>query len=434
MHFAAKIYKEIKLPLRMDKYFVEYSINPPFLERSLKKKTTHTIKHEMQPVRLCCSVYIMGIVSLDGSPLPDSIDIKGYQENAFTRYNNIEMNIAFENGINHAQKRICTFNCYDITNLHILVKRGREKKFFVSEFSGCKTTRGSKIMLYELKLFRKNTFFKESNKPTYELVIKVLNYKSKNKDAQLHYNWSSIKREMPSSTCLIELLGVEYTLNCNKCIFCFKIYDNMENLSQHINTLHYNYRSHVEKRENSMCKLKILRIYYHSVKDDTLQEKNVMGLNGSKLIEGKSYVNAQETPVFIIDGYQCDFCFRKKGRAPLKTFKQLPSCVTSRLRTREFDDDPDYLSEEFRYFYARKLTEIIDLKPRYLDLMIQWNDFIYLKRIKGKLPPFYILAQEFILLLTEKNTIFDLLVLFYQKGLLTRSEIMTLIEYKKGIQ
>lgn len=415
----------------MDKYFVEYSICPPFLERSLRKTKPSKIKHEILPIRPCCSVYIMGIKSLDISVLPDSIYIKGYQENSITRYNNIEMDIEFKNGINHAQKRICTFNCDDITNLYILLKRGPEKKFFISEFSGCKTTRGSKILLYELKMFKKNTFFRESKQPSYQLITKVLNYKSKNENAPLHYNWSSMKRTLPSSPCLIELLGVEYTLDCNKCIFCFKIYDNLENLSNHINISHYNYKSHIEKRENVLCKLQILRIYYHSTGETSLLDNTAIGFNGSQLVEGKSYLSAEETAIFSIKGIQFEFSFRKKEKRMGNKLKQLPSCVTSRFRTREFDTDPNDHAEQFRYFYARKLTEIIDLKPRHLNLMIQWNDFIHLKRIKDKLPPFYTLAQEFVLSLDDKYTLFDLFILFYQKSLLTRKEIMSLIAHKK---
>lgn len=386
----------------MDKFIVEYSLCPPFLERRFKK-TENTHKYELLPKRLCCSIYIMGIKSLDESPVPKALTIKGFQENMHTRYNNTEMQINFEDGVNKEQKRIITFSCFDVTVLYIIAHGEFQKRFFYSEFFGCRTTRKSKIYLYELKLFAKNTFFKKKADPSYELEIKVLNHKSNNQDANFHYNWTAARKYPLKNETQIDLLGSHYTLDFSQCVFCFKIYNNMENLSTHINIMHYNYKSHIE---NYTDKEKNLKIYLRPNLDKNL----------STIVS-----TDEEDDLFL------DFSFRKKKKKANLIPKFKPSTVTSRLRTEEFDLDPENNSVEIRYFYARKMREIVDVEARLVDLMIQWNDFIQLEKIKGRLPPILTLAKEFIELLDDKRNILDLLILLYEKGILLKTEIILIL-------
>ncbi|KRH93621.1 hypothetical protein M153_7140002256 [Pseudoloma neurophilia] len=405
----------------MDKYFIEYSINPPFLERCYQR-INPLYKSELLPVRSCCAIYIRAIESLDSSDLPDSLSIKGYQENSHARYYNIDLNIKFKDGKNKDETRIITHGCFDLTVLYVIAHIGTEKKFFVSEFYGCRMTRNGVILLNEMRLFTKNTFFKIKIEPSYKFTIKTLNYKSKDEEAALHYNWAANQKPKIKNPCLIELLGLEYTLEHIRCVFCFKLYTTVENLCQHINTLHYNYRAKIEKREDSVDKLKILRIYYQEMIDPT----NFLSSN-EEVIEGVTYLRAALSEISEDSSYKKDFVFCKKRTQTKTRTGPIASIVTSRFRTKEFDADPNNQALEFRYYHARKLSEIVDLKPRQIDLMVQWNDFIYLKKLKGRLPPIFSLASEFLTEFNDRNTLLDFLIVFYQKGLLGKAEILKLI-------
>lgn len=390
----------------MDKFIIEYSISPPFLERNLKE-TEPSHKLLQCPRRMCSAVYIRGIKSLDGSPLPQTLNIKGYQENAHTRFNNIDMKIVLDDGLNRNENRILSYGCFDVTHFNIIANCNGNKKFYSSTFSGCETLRYGKVLLYELKLFAKNTFFKKKENPSYQLDIKAINFKTANKTAPLHYNWIKNKKVLKSNECLIDLNGIEFVLSQPICVFCFKTFENIENLCFHINNLHYNYKAQIELQEDKKemkfeKKLKILRIYLQEDEESRDIDEEL----SERVFAFKNTLKKRNLPV-----------------PPQESF------FSSRERNYEFDHENGSMVD-FRYYYARKICEIVDVKEKYLDLMIQWNDFVRLKREKGKLPSLYDLAEEFVLFIDDKCYILDLMILLYQKGLLFKSQIIQILSKK----
>ncbi|ELQ75282.1 hypothetical protein THOM_1779, partial [Trachipleistophora hominis] len=377
----------------MDKYVVEHciGISPPFLERSCTKLNKNTVKHNYIGDRVCSFVYLIELVPLNADiETFENLYIRGYQENMHKRYNNIEMHLKMDGRkiSNFKETRIVTFNCYDTTVLYILSQYKEIIRLFYCSFSGCHTTRKGKLLLYEIRLFDKHSFFKIMNEPVYSVEIKVINVKTKNKTNNLHYNWNSLKEQNDSEMCHIELLGERYVLDQNMCIFCFKNFSSFNSLNDHVNTMHVYYKSSI-KREVDQNILVIKRV-------DLLYK-------------------VKET-----------FAFRNKRKAERSDVPK-GSFVSMLYRNAEFDIRNDYNAGEFRYFSAKRIGEIIDTNERKLRLMKMWNDFIIYKKSVGVLPRKYDLVKEFTVILNDTKDILEILILFYQKSILTKNEVLKMI-------
>lgn len=404
--------------LGMDKFIIEYSLGAcaPFLERNIIKKPRNHLKYEYMSPRACSSIFLLELISLNNTSLPTNLYIKGYQENFNTRYNNIEINLKIENG--HVQKfaesKINTFSCYDITTLHIIAKYENQIKFFYSQFSGCHTTRNGKVLLHEIKLFDTKSFIKVKERPTLEFKIKTINLKSKNEYANLHYMWNDVFTEKPINSCKIELLGVNYTLNHLQCIFCMKFFNNIENLQKHLNSMHLYYFSDLLNDKNGKI-LKIMR-----KKDENSVDISLSSLNNSFFNRITKNVNFNPSQ---------NFSFRSKKKTHLfQNAQNQISFVSAINRVKEFDETSNFDAKEFRYSYAWKINEIIDVNEKRIDLMIKWNDFILIKKIKGRMPSKISLIREFVnQIIDEKEYILELLILFYQKGILLKSDVTQMV-------
>ncbi|ELA47826.1 hypothetical protein VCUG_00668 [Vavraia culicis subsp. floridensis] len=378
----------------MDKYVVEHciGISPPFLERSCTNSFTNTTKHDYIGDRVCSSIYLIQLIPLHANVESfENLHIRGYQENVHKRYNNIEMHLKMDGLkiLNFKETRIVTFNCYDTTVLYILSQSKEIIRLFHCSFSGCHTTRKGKLLLHEICLFDKFSFFKIMSEPVFSIDVKVINIKTKSKTCNLHYNWNNVEEKKNLETCYIELLGERYLLDQNMCIFCFKSFSSFNNLSAHVNTMHIYYKSSI-KREDEQNVLVIKRI--------NLQHKV-----GSA------------------------FAFRNK---PKTTHSDVPkkSFISTLHKNAEFDIRNDYNAEEFRYFLTKRIGEIIDTNERKLNLMKKWNDFIIYKKSVSVLPNEYDLVREFSTMLTDTNDILEILILFYHKGVLAKSDVLRMVD------
>lgn len=329
---------------------------------------------------------------MDNCKNVDKLRILGYQENLFKRYNNISINLDVDNLEikNFEKSRIVTFNCFDTTVLYIIFKHKNIIKLFYTKFSGCQITRNEKIFFYEIKLFDKLSFLKILNEPSYICDVKFFNVKSKNQDCKLHYNWNSHEKKIPKDKCLIELLERQYELESFTCIFCLRILFSENGLNDHINTMHLFYKSSIRSENNKNVLV---------IKRTNPDEKN-----------------------------EVDFAFRTKPKSKSSVILGR-SFVSNLNHNKEFDTGKWHKAEEIRYFYSKRLEEIIDVNQEEIELMKAWNDFIIWKRTRGKLSKPYFLTLEFTTkVVTEKKKIFDLLELFYAKSVLLKSEVIKIIE------
>lgn len=420
----------------MDKFSIEFLISPPFLERNIAAKITKqekitnssqstepnsdnesniesynkeniSFKHEFIPSRLCSSAYILGIKSLDNSELPDSLHIKGFQQNCYTRTNFLEMEIDFQEGINKQIKRIITFSCLDITELNIIAKFKKDKKMYKCTFSGCNILRNPNLYFHKVKLFQENKFLKIKKDPSYLLEVKVLNYKSRNFDANLHYNWSESFNNQISSSCKINVENVDYELENIFCIFCFKQFTNLENLKFHINFMHFNFSAEIIISHPKNINEENKNI---DSKDQILVIRRI-----NKTISQKK--RSKKKNIFA------NFFIKQKKRIPY-SIKEEISCIKSKNKILEFDYKK--IESDTKYFFCSKsLNEILGLKDRIREMMIKWNNFIFLnKNIENK----FQICKNFVMKLKNRKNVFDFLNLMHQKGILMQSQVFEIID------
>lgn len=390
------VIKNINVPAhhQMDKYIIEHSIgiSPPFLKRCFLKNIKSEIKNEYLDDRVCCSVYFMKLI-----PLTDVIDgieklyIRGYQENQFKRYNNIDICLILNQLeiINFKDTRIVTFNCFDKTVLYISSVCQNTVKLFYCSFYGCHVTRKKEVFFYEIILFEKLKFIKISEQPAYRVDTKVINIKSKNKIYRLHYNWNDVKIMKEEEQCSIELFGRRYMLDDIQCIFCFNRFLTINNLNIHIDITHLYYKSSI-KKENDDKILVIRRV--------------TATCNTNKNFGFRNKVHT-------------------KDRTTIKNYG-----VLRINQNKEFEIYKNYNAKEFRYTSIKCIEEIIDTSERTLNLMKRWNDFMIQKKVQGTKLSSFNLIKEFVISLTNKEDVFDIITLFYHKHILSKNEVFKVFE------
>ncbi|KAM0676846.1 hypothetical protein BDAP_002566 [Binucleata daphniae] len=399
------------------------SMPQPFLERNIaKKKETFCDIYEQKQCSLVCfdTLMIQNSVQHDFS---DVLAISYFKNDNYTLqpqkiYRKVTKVDNKSNNELVLNPKVVLRNktCFDELKIILILHNNTEFCYYTADINLCYQLRqnGDKSGVLNLNLLE--TYQISTKNIKLDIAYTIYSLKSNNK---LHYCFSGINQEIKDKyKCVFGTK--EYKIDKYSCMLCYKEFFRLENLNDHINCNHFYYKSRIDNN----CDLVIDAKEKHEL-DDNYLTGYIVRKNSSLMIHSLQNSNTEykkTTLLFVNEQYKRRLT-RNKVSMKKKIYKD--EIMENTEATKISTDWLDMLIEN-------EFKKIHNIKEDDKEMMQKWN--LYMQKENGKETNFVKLVTKYMLNDTNNKSHIKLLIIFYNKALLSQNEIIDLLKETLAIK